>query len=269
MKVLHNQIAIIFICLVIIGIVLFYYGTNTGGIEGYCNHDIAFSHTYDAEGCGKVGCEYCSTGLCKLPGEPCGKIPSGWVQNATPKTRTMYNPNGNPTDNLEQAPQGGAVSNLQRYNKAAAEYDASTSTFVKNESQNNTNLQSEHDTISSFNMDSLYNTQDLTQKYSFLNSSFLYRPFSTNNNEYLSELYFNNSPLELEQMCKGLDGNTCSVAASCVYTNNNKCLPGNKRGPFNSYSDINIFRHNCNMMDFQMLPQDLKQNLYTLFSQII
>ena len=36
-----------------------------------------------------------------------------------------------------------------------------------------------------------------------------------------------------------------------------------------NYSDINIFRHNCNMMDFQMLPQELKQNLYTLFSQII
>ena len=36
-----------------------------------------------------------------------------------------------------------------------------------------------------------------------------------------------------------------------------------------SGNDINIFRHNCNMMDFQMLPEELKQNLYALFSQII
>jgi hypothetical protein len=33
--------------------------------------------------------------------------------------------------------------------------------------------------------------------------------------------------------------------------------------------NINLFTHNCNMMDFQMLPQELKINLHNLFTQII
>ena len=33
--------------------------------------------------------------------------------------------------------------------------------------------------------------------------------------------------------------------------------------------DINKFKHNCIMMDFHMIPLELKQNLYTLFTQII
>lgn len=53
---------------------------------------------------------------------------------------------------------------------------------------------------------------------------------------------------------------------------NNKELYINENSISNGISngiDINIFTHNCNMMDFQMLPKDLKQNLYTLFNQII
>ena len=33
--------------------------------------------------------------------------------------------------------------------------------------------------------------------------------------------------------------------------------------------NINKFKHNCIMMDFQMIPQELKENLYILFRQII
>ena len=94
--------------------------------------------------------------------------------------------------------------------------------------------------ISSFNYDSLYNTSDLTQKYSFLNSSFLYRPFSKNDNEYLSEIYFNNNPLETEIMCSKLSAETCGLTSTCVYAGENKCLPGNARGPYTTYSDVNI-----------------------------
>ena len=51
---------------------------------------------------------------------------------------------------------------------------------------------------------------------------------------------------------------------------NNKDLVISNECSYNSiYSNINIFKHNCNMMDFQMLPQELKQNLYNLFTQII
>ena len=33
--------------------------------------------------------------------------------------------------------------------------------------------------------------------------------------------------------------------------------------------DINKFKHNCIMMDFQMIPIELKRDLNTLFIQII
>jgi hypothetical protein len=92
----------------------------------------------------------------------------------------------------------------------------------------------------SFNYDSLYNTNNLTQKYSFIKSSFLYRPFSTNDNDYLSQVYYNNNPLEVENMCAKLDNTTCGLTSACVYVGNDKCVPGNINGPYTVYSDINL-----------------------------
>ena len=93
---------------------------------------------------------------------------------------------------------------------------------------------------SSFNYDSLYNTNDLTQKYSFIKSSFLYRPFSTNDNDYLSQVYYNNNPLEVQNMCANLDNTSCGLTSACVYVGNNKCVPGNVNGPYTTYSDVDM-----------------------------
>ena len=43
----------------------------------------------------------------------------------------------------------------------------------------------------------------------------------------------------------------------------------NNTSDIKKYITISKFKHNCNMMDFKMLPEELKQNLYTLFSKII
>lgn len=59
-------------------------------------------------------------------------------------------------------------------------------------------------------------------------------------NDYLNEIYFNRNPLEMEKVCKTLDNETCGLTSSCVYVGNDKCVPGNKRGPYTTYSDINI-----------------------------
>lgn len=94
--------------------------------------------------------------------------------------------------------------------------------------------------IASFNYDSLYNTDNMTPKYSFMNSSFMYKSYLMDDNDYLNEIYFNRNPLEMETVCKNMDKETCGLTSSCVYVGNDKCVPGNKRGPYTTYSDINL-----------------------------
>lgn len=115
---------------------------------------------------------------------------------------------------------------------------------IINNDRNNLRMQNglykDRDNISSFNYDLLYDTDNLSPKYSFTNSSFLYKSYLTDENDYLNEVYFNKNPLELEKMCKGLDNTTCGLTSTCVFVGNDKCLPGNKRGPYTVYSDINL-----------------------------
>ena len=106
--------------------------------------------------------------------------------------------------------------------------------------RSNSIRQADNPNIASFNYDSLYNTEDLTPKYSFMNSSFLYKSSLLDENDYLNEIYFNKNPLEMETICKKLDNETCGLTSSCVYVSNNKCVPGNKKGPYTTYSDINL-----------------------------
>jgi len=100
--------------------------------------------------------------------------------------------------------------------------------------------QADNTNVASFNYDSLYNTDNLTPKYSFMNSSFLYKSSLLDENDYLNEIYFNRNPLEMETVCKKLDNETCGLTSSCVYVGNNKCVPGNKKGPYTTYSDVNL-----------------------------
>ena len=114
---------------------------------------------------------------------------------------------------------------------------------IINNDRNNLEMQNgmyRDDDIASFNYDALYNTDNLSPKYSFTNSSFLYKSYLTDENDYLNEVYFNKNPLELEKMCKGLDNTTCGLTSTCVFVGDDKCVPGNKRGPYTVYSDINL-----------------------------
>jgi len=51
--------------------------------------------------------------------------------------------------------------------------------------------------------------------------------------------------------------------------NSNISIYSNNKITTCKYIDINTFIHNCNMMDFQMLPEKLKDNLYSIFTEII
>lgn len=152
--------------------------------------------------------------------------------NIVPPTNYFYNAKGQMID-----PAG----NVIQYRHAASSNMAVPISMNRSDIPQILNHQRGDSPVSAFNYDSLYNTHDLTQKYSFINSSFVYMPFSGNDQQYASQQYFNSNPLEVEEMCKKLDHDTCAYTSSCVYlANNNKCVPGNKRGPYVSYSDINV-----------------------------
>lgn len=152
--------------------------------------------------------------------------------NVVPPSSYYYNANGQMID-----PAG----NVIQYHHAATSNVAVPISINRSDVPQILNHQRGDSPVSAFNYDSLYNTHDLTQKYSFINSSFVYMPFSGNDQQYASQQYFNSNPLEVEEMCKKLDHDTCAYTSSCVYlADNNKCVPGNKRGPYVSYSDINV-----------------------------
>ena len=228
---------------------LLYYTTSSTTLEGLCNDNIAWSHTYDESGCRGAGCTYCANGSCTAKTCSTGNPPADFVSKTfTRKPNTTRGPmfDTDYSDQSGASVKGPVIKPTTEFDVASAAYDTNRDSYRsaadRELSQDGqvSSLYDDQNGLSPFNMDSMYNTKDLTQQYSFLNSSFLYRPISTTNNEYLSEVYFENNPLELEQMCKGLDANTCGLTSSCIYTGKNQCLPGNKRGPFNSYSDINI-----------------------------
>jgi hypothetical protein len=104
----------------------------------------------------------------------------------------------------------------------------------------NTNEYKNSDNISSFNYDSLYNTDNLTPKYSFVNSSFMYKSTLLDETDYLNKVYFENNPLEVDNMCRNLNSTTCGLTSACVYVGNNACVPGGKSGPHTTYRDVNV-----------------------------